>query len=103
MLAFIQAGLPMKDLCLSLTIAFHPQAFLLDPTSQEANDLPTITLIVAPNEATLISMFLDAGRGKVEGTRVKEAIKVGLEVCSGRWREEVEGAVRGWGQGLIGR
>lgn len=93
----------MKDLTLSLTLAFHPEAYLLDPTSQESNDLPTLTLVVAPNEAGLVSMFLDAGRGKVEGRRVKEAIKMGLEISSGRWREEVEGAVRGWGQGLIGR
>lgn len=99
---------------LSTSIAFHPRSpptasghaaglgtFLLDPTLAESNDLPSLTLAVTPRDGKVLLSLLDAGRGKVEGAKIEEALKVGVEALRTEFRKEVEGATRDWGNKLL--
>ncbi|CAO1635557.1 unnamed protein product [Parajaminaea phylloscopi] len=104
-LALVDAGIPLKDYCLATSLSFHPPVrgndiLLLDPTSSEENDLPTLTLAVTPRDGKVCLSALDSGRGKMDGHRIAGAIEVGAEVLSGRLLEEVETSVKGWAKGL---
>lgn len=100
----------MKDYCLATTVAFHPplksshtggeDPVLLDPTSAEENDLPHLTVAVTPRDGNVGLSTLDAGRGKVQGDRVVQGLKVAVKVVSGALLDEVEMAVKGWAKGL---
>lgn len=118
-LALQSAGLATLDYCLATCIAFHPRSppsvtagaagaaaaigtFLIDPTLSETQDLPNLTLAIAPRDGRVVLSLLDAGRGKVESEKVSQGIKVGVEVLSGVFRREMEGATREWGRRLLG-
>jgi hypothetical protein len=76
--------------------------FLIDPTLSETQDLPNLTLAISPRDGRVVLSLLDAGRGKVESEKVSQGIKVGVEVLSGVFRREMEGATREWGRRLLG-
>lgn len=73
---------------------------MVDPTSTEENDLPHLTVAATPRDGMVALSVLDAGRGKVQGERVAEGLKVGVKVVGGVMLEEVEVAVKGWARGL---
>lgn len=104
-LALVDAGIPLKDYCLATSLSFHPPVrgndiTLLDPTSSEESDLPTLTLAVTPRDSKVCLSALDSGRGKMEGHRIANALQVGTEVLGGRFLEEIETSVKGWAKGL---
>lgn len=74
---------------------------LLDPSSSEELDLPTLTIAVTPRDGKVVLSLLDAGRGKVEKSDIEKAWKAGKETLCGVYMKELEDATREWATKLI--
>ncbi|CAO1622763.1 unnamed protein product [Sympodiomycopsis kandeliae] len=109
-LALLNAGISLSDYLISTSISFHPSTsittsekgsiLLLDPSSSEELDLPTLSLAVTPRDGKLVLSLLDAGRGKVEQDDIEKAWKAGKEALSGVFMKELEVATRHWARKL---
>lgn len=112
-LALLNAGIALSDYLVSTSISFHPTSavlakgaseggsvLLLDPSSSEELDLPTLTLAVTPRDGKVVLSLLDAGRGKVERHDIEKAWRAGKETLCGVYMKELETATRQWAKKL---
>lgn len=112
-LALVNAGISLSDYLVSTSLSFHPTSsvlakgssepgslLLLDPSSAEELDLPTLTLAVTPRDGKIVLSLLDAGRGKVETQDIQKAWKAGKETLCGVYMSELDQATRNWAKRL---
>lgn len=76
----IDAGVPLSDSVLSLTLGYHlsPSAFLLDVTQAEESSLPTLTLAVLARSG---KVTLAQSEDRLQHDALAQMIKVGVQAC----------------------
>lgn len=89
-LALIDAGLPLTDYVLGLTIGLHSTIPLIDLCSPEESSLPNLTLAILPR-SKLVTLASSETRLPLD--RLKEILELGLE-ASQALLEEMEAALK---------
>ncbi|KAH8831860.1 ribosomal protein S5 domain 2-type protein [Flagelloscypha sp. PMI_526] len=96
-LALISAGIPMTDFICATTIGVHGQQTLLDLTTIEENELPSLVVATTPQNGKIVLLNLES---RVSCDVMRECLKLGRETGEVLW-DEMRGVVKVWGKKLV--